>query len=97
MGVRLGNLSNNFIIYCNLSRITPHVVFGHGALITGIKFYAMVPHRLFWVSSLAYPNLLGTKGYVVVVDGATTCMSFDTAPMTTTCPCWKTDSTHIKP
>jgi hypothetical protein len=24
-------------------------------------------YRLFWVSSLAYPNLLGTKGYVVVV------------------------------
>jgi hypothetical protein len=24
--------------------------------------------RLFWVSSLAYPNLLGTKGYVVVVS-----------------------------
>jgi hypothetical protein len=23
--------------------------------------------RLFWVSFLAYPNLLGTKGYVVVV------------------------------
>jgi hypothetical protein len=23
--------------------------------------------RLFWVSSLAYPNLLRTKGYVVVV------------------------------
>jgi hypothetical protein len=23
--------------------------------------------RLFWVSSLAYPNLFGTKGYVVVV------------------------------
>jgi hypothetical protein len=23
--------------------------------------------RLFWVPSLAYPNLLGTKGYVVVV------------------------------
>jgi hypothetical protein len=23
--------------------------------------------RLFWVSSLAYPYLLGTKGYVVVV------------------------------
>jgi hypothetical protein len=23
--------------------------------------------RLFWVSSIAYPNLLGTKGYVVVV------------------------------
>jgi hypothetical protein len=23
--------------------------------------------RLFWVSSLAYPNLLGTKGVVVVV------------------------------
>jgi hypothetical protein len=28
----------------------------------------MIPvYRLFWVSSLAYPNLLGTKGYVVVV------------------------------
>jgi hypothetical protein len=26
-----------------------------------------VVSRLFWVSSLAYPNLLGTKGYVVVV------------------------------
>jgi hypothetical protein len=25
--------------------------------------------RLFWVSSLAYPNLFGTKGYVVVVVG----------------------------
>jgi hypothetical protein len=25
--------------------------------------------RLFWVSSLAYPNLLGTKVYVVVVVG----------------------------
>jgi hypothetical protein len=24
-------------------------------------------YRLFWFSSLAYPNLLGTKGYVVVV------------------------------
>jgi hypothetical protein len=24
-------------------------------------------YRLFWVSSLAYPNLLGTKCYVVVV------------------------------
>jgi hypothetical protein len=24
-------------------------------------------YRLFWVSSLAYPNLLGIKGYVVVV------------------------------
>jgi len=23
---------------------------------------------LFWVSSLAYPNFLGKKGYVVVVD-----------------------------
>jgi hypothetical protein len=23
--------------------------------------------RLFWVLSLTYPNLLGTKGYVVVV------------------------------
>jgi hypothetical protein len=27
----------------------------------------LYPSRLFWVSSLAYPNLLGTKGYVVVV------------------------------
>jgi hypothetical protein len=27
----------------------------------------MYEFRLFWVSSLAYPNLLGTKGYVVVV------------------------------
>jgi hypothetical protein len=27
--------------------------------------------RLFWVSSLAYPNLLRTKGYVVVVVVAT--------------------------
>jgi hypothetical protein len=26
--------------------------------------------RLFWVSSLAYPNLLGTKGYIVVVVAA---------------------------
>jgi hypothetical protein len=26
--------------------------------------------RLFWVSSLAYPNLLGIKGYVVVVGDA---------------------------
>ena len=25
---------------------------------------------VFWVSSLAYPNLLGTKGYVVVVVAA---------------------------
>jgi hypothetical protein len=23
--------------------------------------------HLFWVSSLAYPNLLGTNGYVVIV------------------------------
>jgi len=29
--------------------------------------------RLFWVSSLAYPNLLGTKGYVVVVVVMYTC------------------------
>jgi hypothetical protein len=28
--------------------------------------------RLFWVSSLAYPNLLGTKGYVVVVVAVAT-------------------------
>jgi hypothetical protein len=32
--------------------------------------------RLFWVSSLAYPNLLGTKGYVVVV--ATACLTLIT-------------------
>jgi hypothetical protein len=37
--------------------------------------------HLFWVSSLAYPNLLGTKGYVVVVvvvfvwrDGTVQCL-----------------------
>jgi hypothetical protein len=29
--------------------------------------YILLVYRLFWVSSLAYPNLLGTKGYVVVV------------------------------
>jgi hypothetical protein len=31
--------------------------------------------RLFWVSSLAYPNLLGTKGYVVVVVVVVVCSS----------------------
>jgi hypothetical protein len=30
-------------------------------------FLCLPVSRLFWVSSLAYPNLLGTKGYVVVV------------------------------
>jgi hypothetical protein len=30
-------------------------------------FMCLPVYRLFWVSSLAYPNLLGTKGYVVVV------------------------------
>jgi hypothetical protein len=30
-------------------------------------FMCLSVYRLFWVSSLAYPNLLGTKGYVVVV------------------------------
>jgi hypothetical protein len=30
-------------------------------------FMCLPVSRLFWVSSLAYPNLLGTKGYVVVV------------------------------
>jgi hypothetical protein len=31
------------------------------------SFMCLAVSRLFWVSSLAYPNLLGTKGYVVVV------------------------------
>jgi hypothetical protein len=31
------------------------------------SFMCLPVSRLFWVSSLAYPNLLGTKGYVVVV------------------------------
>jgi hypothetical protein len=35
--------------------------------------------RLFWVSSLAYPNLLGTKGYVVVVVIVVVCLK---APLT---------------
>jgi hypothetical protein len=30
-------------------------------------FFIYAVSRLFWVSSLAYPNLLGTKGYVVIV------------------------------
>jgi hypothetical protein len=30
--------------------------------------------RLFWVSSLAYPNLLGTKCYVVVVVVVVVCI-----------------------
>jgi hypothetical protein len=30
-------------------------------------FMCLPVSRLFWVSSLAYPNLLGTKGYIVVV------------------------------
>jgi hypothetical protein len=32
-----------------------------------LYFFILLYSRLFWVSSLAYPNLLGTKGYVVVV------------------------------
>jgi hypothetical protein len=32
-----------------------------------VPFMCLPVSRLFWVSSLAYPNLLGTKGYVVVV------------------------------
>jgi len=37
-----------------------------------VFFYAslILSSRFFWVSSLAYPNLLGTKGYVVVVAAA---------------------------
>jgi hypothetical protein len=31
------------------------------------SFMCLPVSRLFWVSSLAYPNLLGTKDYVVVV------------------------------
>jgi hypothetical protein len=34
--------------------------------------------RLFWVSSLAYPNLLGTKGYVVVVVVVVVVMCIET-------------------
>jgi hypothetical protein len=32
-----------------------------------ISLVSLGVSRLFWVSSLAYPNLFGTKGYVVVV------------------------------
>jgi hypothetical protein len=32
-----------------------------------MSFLCLPVSRLFWVSSLAYPNLLGTKGFVVVV------------------------------
>jgi hypothetical protein len=32
-----------------------------------VPFMCLAVSRLFWVLSLAYPNLLGTKGYVVVV------------------------------
>jgi hypothetical protein len=32
-----------------------------------MSFLCLPVSHLFWVSSLAYPNLLGTKGYVVVV------------------------------
>jgi hypothetical protein len=32
-----------------------------------MSFLCLSVSRLFWVSSLAYPNLLGIKGYVVVV------------------------------
>jgi hypothetical protein len=32
-----------------------------------VPFMCLPVSRLFWVSSLAYPNLLGTKGCVVVV------------------------------
>jgi hypothetical protein len=32
-----------------------------------VTFMCLPVSRLFWVSSLAYPNLLGTKYYVVVV------------------------------
>jgi hypothetical protein len=36
-------------------------------LLVEIFLFVEVYVRLFWVSSLAYPNLFGTKGYVVVV------------------------------
>jgi hypothetical protein len=42
-------------------------------------FTCLPVSRLFWVSSLAYPNLLGTKGYVVVVGnmlGLMICLDF---------------------
>jgi hypothetical protein len=35
-----------------------------------MSLYVSPFSRFFWVSSLAYPNLLGTKGYVVVVVAA---------------------------
>ena len=37
-----------------------------------VFFYAslILSSRFFWVSSLAYPNLFGIKGYVVVVVAA---------------------------
>jgi hypothetical protein len=37
--------------------------------------------RLFWVSSLAYPNLLGTKGYVVVVVVVVVVLCFIWSPL----------------
>jgi hypothetical protein len=37
-------------------------------------FMCLPVSRLFWVSSLAYPKLLGTKGYVVVVESS--CVAF---------------------
>jgi hypothetical protein len=46
--------------------------------VTSFVLYPLCPFmclpvsRLFWVSSLAYPNLLGTKDYVVVVAAAFT-------------------------
>jgi hypothetical protein len=37
--------------------------------------------RLFWILSLAYPNLLGTKGYVVVVSSLCRLCLVPTFPM----------------
>jgi hypothetical protein len=51
--LKLNGTSCNFILLVSENRELP--------------FTCLPVSRLFWVSSLAYPNLLGTKGYVVVV------------------------------
>jgi hypothetical protein len=48
--------------------------------------------RLFWVSSLAYPNLLRTKGYVVfVVVFLFICIAGSFGPLT-----WGTDPSRAR-
>jgi hypothetical protein len=46
--------------------------------------------RLFWVSSLAYPNLLGTKGYVVVVV-----VVMQRRVLHCCCGCWKPETIKL--